>query len=168
MWKVEWRGISSLTVDSHGQAPGRAVGTWKPEVTGCSPGEELRMTPKFQLGQCASGSYEAGPHRSFTRLAFLKILRHHSPGAYVKRITYGTCSVGVPHVVQCVPALSHLAVLAGTVPLNKRWEDGMSVGGLGFTQEEKADKNLIHKAKNTTKQRTSKAECLPTLPDFGA
>lgn len=147
---------------------GQGSGDMETRCHWLQPWEELRTTPKFQSGPCASGIYATGPHRSSTGLAVLKTLHHHPPGAYLKRITYGTYSVGVPHIVQCIPARSHLAVLADTVPLNKHWEDGVSVGGLGFTQEEKADKNLVHKAKNTTKQRTSKAECLLILPGFWA
>lgn len=50
IWKVQFGGFSSLRGTPTGQAQGREVGTWKPSVIGCSPGEEPRESPSFSQG----------------------------------------------------------------------------------------------------------------------
>ena len=51
-----------------GQVLGRAVRTWKPNGTGCRPGEESRVTPEFQLGRRANGSPAPSPYSGFLRI----------------------------------------------------------------------------------------------------
>lgn len=70
----------------------------------------------------------------------------------------------------CVPQLSsmqrtlpHMVEPADAMPLSNPREDGVSEArGPG----RKNRYNLIHKGKNTAKQRTTQTECLLTLPAF--
>lgn len=130
--KVESRSVSSLTTYSHRPGSGRAVGTWTPNVTGCSSGEQSRGTLKFQLGQWASGSPAPSPYSGFvrirTRLPSLKTLCYH-PLTCMYNVRGLQCQY--PQVVQSATytiPLGGLSRHTATEQALGRWSAGVQAG----------------------------------------
>lgn len=139
--KVESTGISSLTMSSHRPGSGQGSGDMKILCHRLQSWGKVKGNSRVSVAAVCQWQPRSW-YLPWLYKAPLppNTLPSSARNLFNKCITCGAYSVSAPHVVQCGPALPHLVVVADTMPLRRPWEDGVSVRGLGFRQEEKADK----------------------------